>query len=114
MNSFFSAETLPRTVGELHGFAVEIRCQRCGRVAPIEPEKMNTRAGRAIDRHMPLPKFLGALTCTAKACGEKPVHLHIKAAIPPAPGAGTRGRPMLRWMMDRFGRWQFCGEDGEA
>jgi hypothetical protein len=106
-----SPENLPQTVGELRGFTVEIHCRRCGRHAVIDPDKLSTAGGRAISRSMPLPKFLAALTCTEKACGEKPIHLHLKARVPSPPGSPPR--PMLAWMMDRFGRWQWLGESSE-
>jgi hypothetical protein len=112
MNGLFSEETLPRTVGELHGFQVEIRCRRCGRVAPIDPEKMVTKGSRAIARSMPLTRFLEALTCAEKACREKPIHLHLKTRIPVGPD--REGGPILTWMMDRLGRWQWQGERGEG
>jgi hypothetical protein len=111
MNSNFSAENLPSIVGELRGFTVEIHCRRCGRHAVLDPVQMSTSAGRAIARSMPLPKFLAALTCTEKACGEKPINLHLKTRLPSSPGSPPG--PMLTWMMDRFGRWQWLGESTE-
>ena len=107
MQGNFSEENLPRTVGELRGFTVEIHCRRCGRHAPIDPDKMSTKSGRAIPRSMLLTQLLAALTCTEKACGEKPIHLHLKTRLP-APGLSPG--PMLTWMMDRYGRWQWLGE----
>jgi hypothetical protein len=106
-----SDESLPTTAGELRGFDVEIRCRRCGRVAPIDLAKLSTRQGRALDRGMPLTQFLRRLVCTAKACGEKPEHLHIKLRIPTRPGAEPN--PVLHWMMDRYGRWHWRGEDSD-
>lgn len=111
MNGLMSQEELPHTVGDLRGFVVEIRCRRCGRVAQIDPEKLITKGGRALERRMPLTRFLAALTCTAKACGEKPIHLHIKARIPTSPN--TEPNPMLEWMMDRYGRWQWRGQSSD-
>jgi len=86
---------MPKTVGELRGYAVEIRCRRCGHVAPVEPEKMTTKDGRAIDRNMPLANFLAKLTCAEKACGAKPEHLYASARTPGAPGDASR--PLHHW-----------------
>ncbi len=102
---------MPTTVGELAAFTVEIRCRRCGRTAAIEPAKLNTARGRAIDRRMPLRVFLGKLTCTAKACGEKPERLHISIRGPRGPGDAPA--PLYHWAMDAQGRWTYLGTDGE-
>lgn len=103
---------MPRTVGEMRGYAAEIRCKRCGRRAPIEPAQMTTAGGRAIDRHLPLPKFLAKLTCAAKACGERPAQLHVSAKVPPAPG--DRAERFHRWVMDRRGLWTFLGASDDT
>jgi hypothetical protein len=108
----FIPEAMPKTVGDLRGFTVEIRCRRCGRVAPIAPEKLTAAGGRAIARSLPLPQLLARLRCTAKACGERPIQLHVSARLPAQ--VGTPG-PLHRWVMDTHGRWTPLGTaEGEA
>jgi diadenosine tetraphosphate (Ap4A) HIT family hydrolase len=71
---------------------------------------MTTKSGRAIDRRMPLPLFLTKLTCNERACGEKPIHLHLIARTPGPPGQGFG--QAHRWMMDARGQWTYQGTIG--
>jgi hypothetical protein len=103
---------MPTVVGELAGFKVEIRCPKCTRVAEIDPKKMSSAGGRALDHRMPLPQFLARLKCTERACGAKPYQLHVRARTPP-PGPGEPPSPWRHWTMDRRGNWTFNGEQGE-
>jgi hypothetical protein len=101
---------MPSTVGDLRAYSVEIRCKRCGRVVPIDIARLTTAGGRSIERHLPLPRFLAKLTCTARACGEKPIHLHISIRAP-AMAPSDKPGDLLRWVMDLRGQWTFLGSD---
>jgi hypothetical protein len=92
--------SMPETVGDLAGFTVEIRCPSV-RVAEIDPKKMASGGGRALDHRMPLPQFLARPKCTKSACGAKPDTLHLKSRTPA--GFGTRPSPWRHWTMDRRG-----------
>jgi hypothetical protein len=103
---------MPKTVGELAGFEIEIRCPKCGRVASIEPKRLTSAAGRALNHLMALPKFLTRLKCTASACGAKPDALHARSRTPSG-GFGIPASPWRHWTMDRRGNWTFHGEQDE-
>jgi hypothetical protein len=57
---------MPKTVAELKGFTVAVHCAKCGRTVPIDPVRLNSAGGRAVDRAMPLPRFMARLRCTER------------------------------------------------
>jgi hypothetical protein len=102
---------MPKTVGQLAGNEVELRCPKCRRIAQIDPRKMVSSGGRSLDYHMPVLKFLARLKCTEKAYGVKPTRLHLKSRTPA--GFGAPVSPWRHWTMDAQGNWTFHGEQDE-
>jgi hypothetical protein len=104
-------DMMPKTLGQLAGFEVDIRCPKCRRVAPIDPKKMVNASGRSLDHRMPVLNFLSRLKCAEKACGATPNALHLKSRTPA--GFGIPPSPWRHWTMDSQGHWTFHGEQDE-